>query len=98
MVSTALKTAARHFGIDELYFSTHSLRIGGASCGAAGGRSRSSLCRTGGWSELSASDAIYRHVTPQDRGILSLTDEGAHLLTTQDLHSMVPSLSRRPSQ
>lgn len=96
MVNDALKLAARHFGIDEFYFSTHSLRIGGATCGAAGGRSRSSLCRTGGWSELSASDALYRHTTPQDRGILSLTDEDAHLLTVRDLQSMVPSLSQRP--
>ena len=96
MVNTALKLAASHFGIDEFYFSTHSLRIGGATCGAAGGRSRSSLCRTGGWSELSASDALYRHTTPQDRGILSLTEEDAHLLSVRDLHSMVPSLSRRP--
>ena len=96
MVSSALKQAARDLGIDELYFSTHSLRIGGATCGAAGGRSRSSLCRSGGWSELSTSDAIYRHVTPQDRGILSLVDEGSHLLTTRDLRSMVPSLQKRP--
>jgi hypothetical protein len=96
MVNNALKFAARHFGIDELYFSTHSLRIGGATAGAAGGRSRSSLCRLGGWSELSASDALYRHTTPQDRGILSLVDEGSHLLSTRDLRSMVPSLHRRP--
>ena len=96
MVSCALKVAAIHFGIDELYFSTHSLRIGGATCGAAGGRSRSSLCRTGGWSELSASDALYRHVTPHDRGILSLTDEDAPLLSVRDLNSMVPSLLQRP--
>ena len=54
------------------------------------------LCRTGGWSELSASDALYRHTTPQDRGILSLTEEDAHLLTVRDLQSMVPSLSQRP--
>jgi hypothetical protein len=96
MVSGALKVAARHFGIDEFYFSSHSLRIGGATCGAAGGRSRSSLCRTGGWSELSASDALYRHITPQDRGILSLTEEDAPLLSVRDLNSMVPSLSLRP--
>jgi hypothetical protein len=96
MVSTALKRAARHFGIDELYFSTHSLRIGGATSGAAGGRSRSTLCRTGGWSELSTSDALYRQITPQDRGILSLVDEGAHLLSTNDLRSMVPNLRKRP--
>jgi len=96
MVSNALKFAARHFGIDELYFSTHSLRIGGATAGAAGGRSRSSLCRLGGWSELSTSDAIYRHITPQDRGILSLVDDGSHLFSTRDLRSMVPSLNRRP--
>lgn len=96
MVSTALKLAARHFGIDEFYFSSHSLRIGGATSGAAGGRSRSSLCRTGGWSELSTSDALYRQITPQDRGILSLVDEGAHLLSTKDLRSMVPNLHKRP--
>ena len=91
MISTALKTAATHFGLDSLFFSTHSLRIGGATCGSAGGRTRSSLCRVGGWSETSDSDSLYRHVTPHDNGILSLIDEDAPLLSTLDLRRMVPT-------
>lgn len=96
MVSTALKRAASHFGFDSCYYSTHSLRIGGATCGAAGGRTRSSLCRTGGWSELSVSDSLYRHITPQDSGILAVADEGNYVLTTEALRTMVPSFRFRP--
>lgn len=96
MVSAALKRAATHFGFDSCYYSTHSLRIGGATCGAAGGRSRSTLCRTGGWSESSSSDSLYQHITPHDTGILSVADEGNYVLTTESLRSMVPSFRFRP--
>lgn len=96
MVSAALKRAANHFGFDSCYYSTHSLRIGGATCAAAGGRSRSTICRTGGWSETSSSDSLYRHITPHDTGILSVADEGNYVLTTESLRSMVPSFRFRP--
>jgi hypothetical protein len=96
MVSSALKTAATHFGFDSLYFSSHSLRIGAATCGEAAGRSRPSLCRMGGWSLNSNSDGLYRHATPQDTGILSARDQGSYLLCTDDLMRMVPTFTGRP--
>jgi hypothetical protein len=96
MISKALKAAATHFGFDSLYFSTHSLRIGGATTGDVAGRTRPSLCRVGGWSEGGGSDARYRHTTFRDPGILSVRDSGAYLLSTSDLKDMVPTYASRP--
>lgn len=96
MVNKALKNAAVHFGFDSLYFSTHSLRIGGATTGDVAGRSRSSICRVGGWSEGGGSDSRYRHTTFRDPGILSVRDSGAYLLSTSDLKDMVPTYADRP--
>ena len=98
MVNDALKEAALHFGFDSLYFSTHSLRIGGATCGAAAGRSDDTLSRIAGWSEkTSGSSRLYQHTTPQDAGILSARDQGSYLLSTHDLRAMMPTFSARPS-
>jgi hypothetical protein len=96
MVNKALKEAAVHFGFDSLYFSTHSLRIGGATTGDVAGRTRSSLCRVGGWSEGGGSDSRYSHTTFRDPGILSVRVSGAYLLSTSDLKDMVPTYAARP--
>ena len=96
MVNKALKEAATHFGFDSLYFSTHSLRIGGATTGDVAGRTRPSLCRVGGWSEGGGSDSRYRLTTFRDPGILSVRDSGAYLLATSDLKDMVPTYAARP--
>jgi hypothetical protein len=98
MMNKALKDAALHFGFDSLYFSTHSLRIGGATCGAAAGRSDDTLCRVAGWSTNGRSSSrLYQHTTPRDAGILSARDQGSYLLSTHDLRAMVPTYAARPS-
>ena len=69
MVTSVLKQMAVHFGFDDAFFSTHSLRIGGMSCGTKADMNNSTLCRIGGWS--SVSEARYWANVP-DSGILSV--------------------------
>ena len=85
MVSSVLKRMASHFGFDDAFFSSHSLRIGGMSCGTKADMSNSTLCRIGGWN--SDSEARYRENVP-DSGILSVLD--AHQMdTTVSLRSLL---------
>lgn len=93
MVSSILKKMATHFGFDDAFFSTHSLRIGGMSCGTRANMENTTLCRIGGWS--SDSEARYRENVP-DSGILSVLD--AHqldttvsLLSSADVRRMLPT-------
>jgi hypothetical protein len=93
MVTSVLKKMAAHFGFDDAFFSTHSLRIGGMSCGTKADMNNSTLCRIGGWS--SDSEAWYRENVP-DSGILSVLD--AHqmdttvsLLSSADVRRMLPT-------
>lgn len=93
MVSSVLKQMAAHFGFDDAFFSTHSLRIGGMSCGTKADMNNATLCRIGGWS--SDSEARYRENVP-DSGILSVLD--AHqmdttvsLLSSADVRRMLPT-------
>ena len=96
MIAAALKLAAKNFGFDGVFFSTHSLRIGGMSCGTAAQIPNSTLCRIGGWH--GDSEALYRSNVP-DRGILSALD--AHLLDTKvtllssaEVRIMLPTASQ----
>ena len=80
----------------ELFFSTHSLRIGGMSCGTAAQIPNSTLCRIGGWH--GNSEALHRSNVP-DHGILSALD--AHLLDTKvtllssaEVRVMLPTASQ----
>jgi hypothetical protein len=93
MVTSVLKQMAVHFGFDDAFFSTHSLRIGGMSCGTKADMNNSTLCRIGGWS--SDSEARYRENVP-DSGILAVLD--AHqmdttvsLLSSADVRRMLPT-------
>ena len=53
------------------FFSTHSLRIGGMSCGTKADMKNSTLCKIGCW--ISDSEARYREIYPTS-GILSVLD------------------------
>ena len=93
MVSAVLKRMAKHFGFDEVFFSSHSLRIGGMSCGTTANMENTTLCRIGGWN--SDSNARYRENVP-DSGILSVLD--AHqmdttvsLLSSREVRRMLPT-------
>jgi hypothetical protein len=93
MIATALKLVATHFGFDAVFFSTHSLRIGGMSCGTAANIPNSTLCRIAGWH--GDSEAIYRRDVP-DHGILSaldahLLDTNVTLLSTKEVRTMLPT-------
>jgi hypothetical protein len=86
---------AAHFGFDEAFFSSHSLRIGGMSCGTAANVSNVSLCRIAGWDPRSASSQLYHRNIP-DRGILSVLDShqldtSVSLLSASDVRRMIPT-------
>ena len=93
MVSGALKRMASHFGFDEAFLSTHSLRTGGMSCGTAASMANVLLCRIAGWS--GNSEALYRRDVP-DHGNLSALDAHqldtrATLLSVSDVRKMLPT-------
>ena len=93
MVASVLKQMAVHFGFDDAFFSTHSLRIGGMSCGTKADMNNSTLCRIGGWS--SDSESRYRENVP-DSGILSVLDSHqmdttVSLLSSADVRRMLPT-------
>ena len=95
LVSSALKRMAVHFGFDEAFFSSHSLRIGGMSCGTAANVSNVSLCRIAGWDPRSSSSQLYNRNVP-DRGILSVLDShqldtSVALLSASDVQRMIPT-------
>ena len=95
LVSSALKRMATHFGFDEAFFSSHSLRIGGMSCGTAANVPNVSLCRIAGWNPLSSSSQLYHRNVP-DRGILSVLDShqldtSISLLSASDVRRMIPT-------
>lgn len=66
MIVTAVKAAAVACGLSPKDFSSHSLRIGGATAMCAAGWQRSKIQQRGGWSELSDSDLIYARSLPSD--------------------------------
>jgi len=92
MINTTLKGLARKMGLDgvEFAFSSHSLRIGGATSIMAAGESRTSVKRAGGWARTSSCDEIYELNTPADRGALSITSSQFRVLGTDDVRQMLP--------
>ena len=98
-VNTQLKTMAVFFGFDDVYFSSHSLRIGGATTMAAGGSSRERIKRIADWAADSNSDLLYARSNGKDGGTLTIVDsctsfvtdsEWDQLLTSFDVRNMVP--------
>jgi hypothetical protein len=92
MINTTLKDLARKTGLDgvEFAFSSHSLRIGGATSMMAVGESQTSVKRAGGWARTSSCDEIYELNTPADRGALSITSSQFKVLGTNDVRRMLP--------
>lgn len=93
MITATLKRMALHFGFDEVFFSSHSLRIGGHSCGTAANLPNPQLTRIAGW--LGDSETLYRSNVP-DRGVLSALhshslDTKVTLLSSHDVRRMIPT-------
>jgi len=102
-VNKALKGMATYFGFDTVFFSSHCLRIGGATTMIAGGGSREDVQRIGGWA--SDCDIIYEVLTPMDSGTFAVIDactiadsccdvlsedEAKRILTSTDVLMMIP--------
>ena len=72
-VSEIIKEAARHFNLQPLRFTPHSLRIGGAATLLAAGVSREEVQRVAGWSGSPGTDVkSYGRGTRLDRGALAV--------------------------
>ncbi len=82
MVAQGVKRSAVAHGLNPQDFSTHSLRIGGATAMCAAGWSRSKIQQRGGWSELSDSDLIYALSLPSDSTHTSSVDR---IVTIDDI-------------
>ena len=96
MVNTMLKEVADQFGFSHVRgaFTSHSLRIGGATLLMANGVGRDTIQRIGGWAAAeSASDSIYELNTPHDESnlwsALSSSPSKNHI-STRDLVSILP--------
>ena len=102
-VNKALKSMATYFGFDTVFFSSHCLRIGGATTMIAGGGSREDVQRIGGWG--SDCDIIYEVLTPMDSGTFAVIDactladsccdvlsedDAKRILTSTDVLMMIP--------
>ncbi len=96
MVNTMIKEVADQFGFSQVRdaFTSHSLRIGGATLLMANGVGRNTIQRIGGWSAAeSASDTIYELNTPHDGSNLwSALDSSSssNRISTQDIVSILP--------
>ena len=88
MISEALKVMADHFGLDRLEFSSHSLRIGGATAAAIGGISDAVVKRIGGWSLNSESHQGYSRATQHDHGPLSIMLSQSNQLTVDGVRQI----------
>jgi len=88
MISVKLKETARYFKLDDIFFSSHSLRIGGATGGSAAGIASASLRRIGGWSANSTSQPGYELLTPKDHGVTQQVVNCADRLTVADMRLM----------
>lgn len=95
MVNDALKFVADNFGFQHVRnaFTSHSLRIGGATALIASGVNRETIQRIGGWSVTSsASDSIYELNTPRDNSNLwsALGSHSNSNITSKDISSIIP--------
>lgn len=100
MVNEALKYIADNFGFQHVRnsFTSHSLRIGGATALIASGTSRDTIQRIGGWSSApTSSDSIYELNTPKEnRNLWSALRTGAKVnMTSNDIRSIIPPPHRR---
>jgi len=95
-----LKSVATQCGFDEVFFSSHSLRIGGATTMACAGSLRDRIKRIAGWAASSDCDLLYARLTALDGGSLSAIDEAnvaasnkggdAPILSVQQVRLLVP--------
>ena len=92
MINTTLKGLARQAGLASVgfAFTSHSLRIGGATSMMAAGKTRTEVKRTAGWKRDSACDEIYEMNTPADQGALSIASSQFRVLDIADVHKMLP--------
>ncbi len=95
MVNDALKNIADAFGFQHVRdsFTSHSLRIGGATALIASGVSRETIQRIGGWSlSAASSDSIYELNTPRENSNLwsVLNNRLNSNITVQDIHAIIP--------
>jgi len=75
MVNESLKDIAEFFGFPRIYFSSHSLRIGGSTTMRAAGMNKEDVNRITGHHPDYDTDLIYQHITPIDvGGALALVD------------------------
>jgi hypothetical protein len=95
MVNTALKVMAASFGYASVAFafSSHSLRIGGATSMIAAGVNRERVRVLGGWAE-GGCDEIYELNTPLDDNALSISSSCFQLLTAKDVDALLPPAKR----
>ena len=95
MVNNALKVMAAAFGYDTVAFafSSHSLRIGGATSMMAAGVDKERVRIAGGWAE-GGCDEIYELANPLDDNALSIASSCFRLLTVSDVEKMLPPAKR----
>jgi len=92
MMNTTLKGLAKQAGYASVgfAFTTHSLRIGGASSLLHDGRPRESVKRIA-WAPNSNCDELYELNTAEDRGALSVAESQFRVLSVEDVQRMLPS-------
>jgi len=91
-----LKAVAKFFNLEQIFFSSHCFRIGGATTMASAGASRDRIKRIAAWLSSSDCDLIYEQFNGLDGGVLSLIDEcGVHSeeAVTRELKSLGQVLS-----
>lgn len=100
MVNETLKIIADNFGLEHVRdsFTSHSLRIGGATALIASGASRETIQRIGSWStSQSASDSIYELQTPHENSNLwsALRNNTTRDVSVSDIISIIPPTHSR---
>ena len=95
MVNTSLKVMAAAFGYESLAFafSSHSLRIGGATTMISAGVEKERVRRLGGWAE-GGCEEIYELSNPLDDNALSINSTCYQLLTSADVDKLLPPEKR----
>ena len=100
MVNAALKEIADDFGFQDVRnaFTSHSLRIGGATALIASGSTRETVQRIGGWSTApTSSDSIYALNTPGRNSNLwsALKQSSQTNVSVNDIHSIIPPTNKQ---
>lgn len=92
MINEEIKEMAKRSGLKEMEkgFTTRSMRIGGCTTMKAAGESSRTVKLVGGWAEESTCDAIYDRNTPMEGGALSACSSGKRLLSSSDVHKLMP--------